>query len=68
MLYSTEITSFFIIQELGNIGRLFSNYGLSLVVKLFDSLHLNNAKECSGILINKKPEILQSLPLRIISS
>lgn len=55
-------------KELGNVGRLFSNYGISLMEERFDNLHFNTAKERYGILIKKQPEIVNRIPLGMIAS
>ena len=55
-------------QELEKVGRLFSNYGISMMEKRFDDLHFNTAKERYDILINQQPEILQRMSLGMISS
>lgn len=55
-------------QELGKAGRLFANYGISLMEQRFDNLHFNTAKERYEILLEKKPEILQRVPLGMIAS
>ena len=55
-------------QELEKLGRLFSNYGISLMEKRFDNLHFNSAKERYSILLKQQPEILQRVPLGMIAS
>jgi len=54
--------------ELQKVGRLFANYGISLMEKRFDNLHFNTAKERYDILLFKQPEILQRVPLGMIAS
>ena len=49
------------------VGRLFANYGISLMEKRFDDLHFNTAKERYEILMKKQPEILQRIPLGMIA-
>jgi len=55
-------------QELEKVGRLFANYGISLMEKRFDNLHFNTAKERYDILIKQQPEILQRISLGMIAS
>lgn len=55
-------------QELEKVGRLFANYGISLMEKRFDNLHFNTAQERYDILIKQQPEILQRTPLGMIAS
>jgi CRP-like cAMP-binding protein len=55
-------------QELGKVGRLFANYGMSLMEKRFDNLHFNSAKERYDILVKQQPEILQRISLGMIAS
>ena len=54
--------------ELAQIARLFSNYGIALVEKRFDSLHFNSAKERYDVLLIEQPDILKRVPLGIIAS
>lgn len=54
--------------ELEKLGRLFSNYGLSLMEKRFDNLHFNTAKERYQILVKQDSEIIQRISLGIIAS
>lgn len=55
-------------QELEKVGRLFSNYGISLMEKRFDSLHFHTAKERYDALVKQQPEIIQRTPLGMIAS
>jgi len=55
-------------QELAKAGRLFANYGISLLEKRFDNLHFHTAKERYDILINQQPGLLQRVPLGMIAS
>jgi len=54
--------------EMGELGRLFSNYGISLMEKRFDNLHFYSAKERYEILLNSQPQIIQRVPLGMIAS
>jgi CRP-like cAMP-binding protein len=54
--------------ELEKMGRLFSNYGLSLMEKRFDNLHFHTARERYNILLKQQPELLQRIPLGIMAS
>ena len=55
-------------KELEKLGRLFANYGISMMEKRFDNLHFNTAKERYDILTKQQPEILQRIPLGMIAS
>ena len=55
-------------EELSKAGRLFANYGISLMEERFDNLHFNTAKERFKIFLDKQPEILQRVPLGMIAS
>jgi CRP-like cAMP-binding protein len=55
-------------EQLGKTGRLFANYGISLMEERFDNLHFNTAKERYQVLLEKQPKILQRAPLGMIAS
>lgn len=55
-------------KELERMGRLFANYGMSVLEKKFDDFHSMSAKERYDVLTTKHPEILQRVSLGIISS
>ncbi len=54
--------------ELAKAGRLFANYGISLMEQRFDNLHFNTAKQRYDILMERQPEIIQRVPLGMIAS
>ena len=55
-------------QELSRIGRLFTNYGISIMEKRFDDMMFYTAKERYDILMHERPEIIQKVPLGMIAS
>lgn len=55
-------------KELERMGRLFANYGMSVLEKKFDDFHSMTAKERYDTLVNKHPQILQRVSLGIIAS
>lgn len=55
-------------KELGNIGRLFANYGIAIMEQRFDNLLFYNAKQRYEILLEKRPDIIRKVPLGMIAS
>jgi CRP-like cAMP-binding protein len=55
-------------KELERMGRLFANYGMSVLEKKFDDFHSMSAKERYDVLVEKHPQILQRVSLGIIAS
>jgi len=55
-------------QELSRVGRLFTNYGISVMEKRFDDMMFYTAKERYIILVQELPELLQKVPLGMIAS
>lgn len=55
-------------QELERMGRLFAYYGIALLEKKFDDSHFLTAKERYQLLLNKRADIIQRVPLGIIAS
>lgn len=55
-------------QKFEKLGRLFSNYGISLLEQRFDNIHFNTAKQRYDILIEQQPELLLRIPLGMIAS
>lgn len=55
-------------QELSRVGRLFTNYGISVMEKRFDDMMFYTAKERYIILVQERPELLQKVPLGMIAS
>jgi len=55
-------------KELERMGRLFANYGMSVLEKKFDDFHSMTAKERYDVLVEKHPQILQRVSLGIIAS
>ena len=55
-------------KELERMGRLFANYGMSVLEKKFDDFHSLSAKERYDLLTSKHPQILQRVSLGIIAS
>ena len=55
-------------QELSRVGRLFTNYGISVMEKRFDDMMFYTAKERYDILVQERPELLQKVPLGMIAS
>lgn len=55
-------------QELSRLGRIFANYGISIMEKRFDDMMFYTAKERYDILIKDRPEVIQHVPLGMIAS
>lgn len=55
-------------KELERMGRLFANYGMTVLEKKFDDFHSMSAKERYDVLVTKHPQILQRVSLGIIAS
>jgi len=55
-------------KEMERMGRLFANYGMSVLEKKFDDFHSMSAKERYDVLVSKHPQILQRVSLGIIAS
>lgn len=55
-------------KELERMGRLFANYGITILEKKFDDFHTMSALERYNVLINKHPKVLQTVSLGIIAS
>lgn len=55
-------------QELSRVGRIFTNYGISVMEKRFDDMIFYTAKERYDILMQERPELIQKVPLGMIAS
>jgi CRP-like cAMP-binding protein len=55
-------------KELERLGRLFANYGITLLEEKFDDSHFLTARQRYSLLIEKHPGIVQRVPLGIIAS
>jgi CRP-like cAMP-binding protein len=66
--YNTLQNLFETNKELGNIGRLFANYGIAIMEQRFDNLLFYNAKQRYNILLEKRPDIIRKVPLGMIAS
>lgn len=55
-------------QELERMGRLFANYGITLLEEKFDDSHFLSAKQRYDLLIEKHPTIIQRVSLGIVAS
>lgn len=55
-------------KELERMGRLFANYGMTVLENKFDDFHALSAKERYDVLTTKHPQILQRVSLGIIAS
>ena len=55
-------------QELSRIGRIFTNYGISVMEKRFDDMMFYTAKERYDILMQERPDLILKVPLSMIAS
>ena len=55
-------------QELSRIGRMFTNYGISVMEKRFDDMMFYTAKERYDILMQERPDLILKVPLGMIAS
>jgi CRP-like cAMP-binding protein len=55
-------------KEMERVGRLFAQYGISLLEKRIDDVHALSAKERYELLLAKHPQIIQRVPMGIIAS
>ena len=55
-------------QELSRAGRLFANYGISVMEQRFDDMMFYSAKERYEMLLQNRPKVIQNVPLGMIAS
>jgi hypothetical protein len=55
-------------QELSRAGRLFANYGISVMEQRFDDMMFYSARERYEMLLQNRPEVIQNVPLGMIAS
>jgi len=55
-------------KELERMGRLFANYGITLLEEKFDDSHFLSARQRYDLLIQRHTSIIRRVPLRIIAS
>jgi len=55
-------------KELEKMGRLFANYGITLLEKRFDDFHFMTARQRYKLLLSNHPQIVQRVSLGVIAS